>query len=365
MYDEFESSDGNYETNVVYKMTEIEAPEGYMLNSEPYYFVWVGDGETAEESAAIISSDDYIDQKPDDLYLKDINFVLNDETMVPISNEKNELEVTKQWVDDSYSTIIPNVDEVTIELYRMHSQLVESYTVTVTSISNGTKSDGTAELDVVKTVEVAAGSPLTIAVFNSADTNQVFSIEGGETGIVKNPDSEYSNIVAYHIESVTSDMQITVTTEEVIGMTYDFYFFDFEEASYESVGVGELVGQYTLTQANSWSLSWEFYDGDSTDPMVLAMHDDEGEPYFYYVKEIVPSGFIASYSDNNVEGIISGEIIITNQKIGYTLPSTGSISSLMYKVVGIILIFLSMTIILYKKLKERGLIVRLNMRFLN
>lgn len=365
MYDEFEEARGNYETDVVYKMTEIEAPEGYMLNADPYYFVWVGDGESAEDSAATISSEDYIDQKPDDLYLKDINFVLNDETIVPISNEANELEVTKQWVDDNYSTIIPNIDEVTIELYRAQSQLVESYTVTVTSTSNGTKSDGTAELDIVKTIEVAAGSPLTIAVFNSAETNQVFSIDGGEAGIVKSPDSEYTNIVAYSIDSVTSDMQITITTEELIGMSYDFYFFDFEEASYESVGVGELVGEYTLTRENDWSLSWEFYDGESTDPMVLPMHDEDDEPYFYCVKEIVPSGFIVSYSDNNEEGVISGELIITNQMIGYTLPSTGSISSLMYKVIGTLLIFVSMTIILYKKLKERGFITRLNMRFLN
>ncbi len=338
----------HYEVGVLYRFTEVAAPEGYMLDDTPRYFVFVDD---AYNDDTLSYAADYV-EIPEGVYIKDIIFIVNDQTILPISNVKNVVEVEKNWVDEDLERISATQDTITIDLYRQESILVDSHDITVTSTAVGTtSSDGFTEKDITKTLSVCEGSDLVIAAFNSAGITQQFKVNGTTTnGFV---DPLYPNIVYYRIYDITEDMDITIQAENAQGQTYDFYFFEFEQAAYEPTGDKVKVGTYTITKDDNWSIEWKLNNSMTEYEGYLPYSSEDGNPYYYSVVESsVPSGFTVTYSDTNFIGINNGTITVTNIKNPYALPTTGSTGGIPIRILAVVIFVAASTIYLKKNYKN-------------
>ena len=343
-----------YKENVLYRMTETIAPQGYAPLEKPVYFIWVKEGDTISDTLASV-------KLPSGVTPEEITFITDDEVTLLISNEQSSLSFKKQWVDQNYNVITPLVNEINVTIYQQKTELSNSHTVTVNSVANGTNSSGDAEENVQKKIIVDNNSKLVISVIDTKDVRQKFTVNGGTPKWgTTSPSSE--NVVSYVINKVTSDMNITITNTSQ-GKTYDFYFFDYTEPKYIPVGEKVEYKNITLDKAEDWKKTFSIVNNVTDSNTQLPKKDKKtGCKYFYSVEETnLLDGFTVSYSDNNKTGINLGEIVITNQKSGYELPQTGSASLLMCKAIGILLILMPLTILLYKKLKEKRWTTRLKM----
>jgi LPXTG-motif cell wall-anchored protein len=90
--------------------------------------------------------------------------------------------------------------------------------------------------------------------------------------------------------------------------------------------ITELSGDYEIESTGSWSASIKG----------LPVVNNKGISYYYWVVEIEPDGYEASYSyDDEATFIQSGTITITNKPyMKYSLPETGSVGTMPIYLIG-------------------------------
>lgn len=158
-------------------------------------------------------------------------------------------------------------------------------------------------------------------------------------GTIEDLKSE-NGTVSYTIDNVSGDMDITIASDNQYWGN-DFEFSNCQKATqYIETGTQEAIGDpVTLSSNNNWTYHWDD----------LIKTDDDGNPYYYIVKEVdQPKGTTVSYTNN--DGIKTGEIIVTNKLEAYKLPETGGFGTTTYTKAGILFVIAGI-ILLYRKRK--------------
>ena len=110
--------------NTLYKLTEVEAPDNYLLESTPHYFVWMSSDENIEDD---LYEDMVKEGKiPSGVKQSDIEFIeYGSRYVLTVENEPTSLTVVKQWVASDDVTPISQdeleelgIDSIQVALYR-------------------------------------------------------------------------------------------------------------------------------------------------------------------------------------------------------------------------------------------------------
>lgn len=315
------------EENRLYKLVETKAPEGYQLMKESYYFIWMKDGKTEQETINEMGAGAF-----NNISIDQIKFIRS-QGVIYIPNENYELEVKKNWKDENGNEIPPIVDSIKAKLYRQ-AQDLDSCTVKV-SINSKPK--------VEKEISVARGSSLTVKLTGNIWKGLQFKVNG-EIFEVKQENGTPIPLEVFHSNSISEDKTIAV---ECIGnsvnSTPKILFEDYNNPTTSiPIGEKEFVEEIEIGEYNNWVWSNES----------LAKYDKNNNPYYYWVEEITNTGANITYLNN--DGIITGEIVIINEISSYNLPSTGGEGKLKIYILGTMLMILSVVGILKINSKNKG-----------
>ena len=142
-------------------------------------------------------------------------------------------------------------------------------------------------------------------------------------------DNQYWGHVILTINNVTPDMNLRI---KLTGNDYSQVKYDYDK---EYKTTNKVINTVTLNDSNNWSYTWTKND--------LPKKVD-GKDCIYTIEEEVPSGFQVSYTNN--DGIIEGDITVTNKKLdSTTLPDAGGIGKLGYYAIGAL--FITVTLLVY------------------
>lgn len=245
--DQTDDNNAVYQLNVLYRLTETEAPTGYAKDETPHYFVWVESGKTVD--ACKMEMQSILQQANVDA--NDVLFISNS-SAIYVPNQSTTLKVEKVWLDeDGVELPNPNVGELEVKLYQ-NTTRTNGVTVTVNwrdQYDNGE----------TVSVQVKDGSSLTIdtGIWNSSYTYSVN--HGPETSITSN------------------ELTLTITGDTVVDLKTPYRaaiaFSNYEQPSYVQTGEKELHNTVTLNKDNNWSYTW-------TD---LPTTDNDGAPVYYTV----------------------------------------------------------------------------------
>ena len=310
------------QTDTVYRLTETEAPIGYQISSEPYYFVFLRKK----------TENDFASAAP----LKGINknvYYYDDGKAVnmTVSNKFAGVSVRKVWEDKEGSIITDTSTkpEIKVQLYQNTSK--RSGCKVTFSFKKETEGNPQS---ITENVYVKSGTDINLKIDISYDkTNGVLATELGNLGFT----CVNTNQWVKKITSVTDDRQynFSVTNSAIqydwsitkisIDGNIDNGYVAESETSIKAIG-----SEVTLSSSNNWTYVWTG----------LSEKDNNGNPYFYTVKELNGSdGYDVSYTNNDGVEVGKSEIVITNKERekSYILPETGGTGTNRFTAVGLAL----------------------------
>ncbi len=339
------SSESSIKENVLYRLSETEAPQGYTKSYDKYYFVYLDENDSeqnAKDSSGAANSDSAI-KEIDKSYSWDhvIKFKhLGDNTLY-VPNDFTEITVKKVWTDENGVELSDPPGAVKVDLYRQLGE-ADDYTVTTNVIINGSTVH-TYKTQVAKNSSFSITSPeyngykedslnwlLTYVKVSLDDSELTPAISVGE----------YNNYHAvYTVDEVTQN--ITVNVEYLNGSYGDNIWTPYGESSGTiTFRDSEKIDTITLDSSCGWT--W----ADS-----LPATDGNGNKYYYTVVETSEyQGYTTSYTNNG--GIQTGKIVINNQKgknTGFELPHTGGFGTNKIILSGLALMIISLILLLRRK----------------
>ncbi len=325
---------GNFDftDNTLYRLTETKPPAGYSANgTEPYYFVWVKDGMTADAVKQEMLNTGALG----DVDAGSVQFLTTSGAMY-IPNQPTELTVKKLWQDESGMAIPPGTDSVELILYQ---QAVDSNRRTVTVNSTGHQSWSSTH---TSAVNVADGSSLTIQITGVYISSLDIQVGSGNKVSVSIGSGQ---VWTYTIDNITADTTVQISpTDQNEGNSFgNISFSGFTTPSYVPVGDAVEYKKVTLNADNNWSYTWND----------LPKQNHEGQTVYYHVKEASPiPGFEVIYSANNNDGIQAGDLTVVNRANGYILPETGGPGISLFTAGGLVLMALAG--LMYLILRRKG-----------
>lgn len=312
---------------VLYKLVEVQAPDGYMPRRYPYYFIFSS----------------YPDQLPSGMQISDINVLLKG-GIIEIGNSKlSDVSVTvnKYWADNTL------LQPVEVQLYKSASQSEAPKTINVNisdkygkSIEKRYKVDENSEITLtVKTLNAFIESQNGYIKVNG----EIVNIYGGDITYNHtwngNADGDLAVCMTYKINSVDGNTTIDLYFGDCQAYSkYDISLTNCTEVSKSAVFGAEIPDDaelvenslVTLSPDNNWTYTWtELPQGKS-----------DGTLYYYYVKEITDiKGYTAEFDTNGING---GEINLTNRKETEkpTLPTTGGNGVQNIMIMGLLIIII-------------------------
>ena len=324
----------------LYKVQEIQAPDGYELNETPYYFsIYQADQDKTKQDAIEEMNRRGISNSDIDLNFdlnKDVLFVPNNkEVSMYIPNDSNSIYVKKVWVDSENKQITNHPDSIDVKLI----QNIKTPTgVKVKSHIYNINWDKTETTVDDKTLVVKKGGTLKITLpvqCNLVDASSKVTIEGTNDYTLSTEHPWYSNVILT-VKNITSDKNLKIKLDGTSGeVKYDY---DKDYRTSTKVYKNEIV---TLNDSNHWSYIWKDL------PKQV-----EGNDCVYTLEEDVPSRYQVLYTNN--DGILAGNITVTNKKLDNTeLPDTGGFGTFGYYAIGALFITVTLfAIIAINKKKE-------------
>lgn len=283
--------------NAVYRLTETSAPAGYMVNSQPYYLVWLGGKKTADSVYASLPA---AINKEIGAQSK-IRFFTEAEGSLYVPNAATDLTVTKKWLNsDGSESSKAGASSVKVNLYK---QTTDGVNVKLYMTDASGKTTG-------KDYSVKKGTKIG---FSWASSLYSVIVNGEEQKL------------ASGAKTFTSD-KLDENTTIVVKSSGDLGDPEVTKTDATVASDKTLVDTVSLSDADNWQYTWS----------KLARQDENGNNLLYTVKEEAVSGYITSYSNN--DGIASGEITIKNKQksnIDYTLPATGGPGLYLYLLIGL------------------------------
>lgn len=319
------------QNNILYKLDETSAPEGYSTG-EPTYFIVTDtsqDDEVYQSISSVLESENIKESE--------VNIIRNSGTIY-IPNDYTSITAKKIWVDSDGTEITAPEEEIKLQLKQSvvtkEEQIEEYYTVTVTAYNYNVEGNyETREYQVKQGTEFVLKCTWT-------QSDWYYTINDGEEkeatdSITVNKEckiyldfyEKYENDWANlwkNIETTYTEPEKTVI--DIISETKDYN---------DSV---------TLDRSNNWQYTWNNLPRSETDS-----NGNEIE-YVYSVEEVdVPSGWVVSYNGNNIQ---NGNIIVINRKQESTseLPVTGGKGYLPFVLGGI----LSMSVAVFYFVKKKS-----------
>lgn len=310
--------------DVLYKLTETQAPSEYVKDDTPYYFILVDEGTTPTLPDSIDGDSDY---KKSDVVIytveknKYANIIINrynaqDTTIV----KSGQLRVNKKWVNGSNTEVtdptelakLPGV-EVTLTKHEPPKGLT-------VRIKEGEL--GTPKTKVLSNLPTGCYIKVKVPTWSTIKTNSI--IENG-MGITKQEELE-DNMNVYKIGPVVNNCTII---EGTLAWTDDGNF-SIEGGTTSTDTIDTVIGTVTLDATNNWTYLWE--------------NLDTSDGVTYTVTEKTVDGYTVTYelngedlaSDTAFEPKADGDkVTITNKaKAAYNLPETGGSGTLPFITVG-------------------------------
>lgn len=322
----------------LYKVQEIEAPDGYELNSKPYYFsIYQADIDKTRQDAIDEMNNREIFTKSG-INSSDVWFVPNNrEVSMYIPNDFNSIYVKKVWVDSDNKETENHPSS--IELNLMQNILTPTgVTVNTHIYVKYDWEENERVIDNQSLVVREGGSikmTLPIKCKPGEEVNNVV-VEGATDYSFSNEDKDWGRVVLT-INNVTPNMNLQIKLANdystVKQVEYDY------DKEYNTDN--RVIDTVTLNESNNWSYTWRDL------PRQVDGHD-----CVYTLEEDVPSGYQVLYTNN--DGILAGNITVTNKKLDNTeLPDTGGFGTFGYYAIGALFITMTLfAIIAINKKKE-------------
>lgn len=318
----------------LYKVEEIEAPDGYKRNKTPYYFsIYQADIDKTRQDAIDEMNNREIFTRSG-INSSDVWFVPNNiEVSMYIPNDSNSIYVKKVWVDSENKQITNHPDSINVKLI----QNIKTPTgVTVNSHIYTLNSDNTENTVDDMELIVRRGGTLKITLPVSCEPGDVsrnVTVEGINKYTLSTKYTWWSNVILT-VENIDSDTDLRIKLSGSNGNAE----YDYDRDYTISTTVYRTV---TLNDSNHWSYIWKNLPNQV-----------EGNDCVYTLEENVPSGYQVLYTNN--DGILAGNITVTNKKLDNTeLPDTGGFGTFGYYAIGALFITMTLfAIIAINKKKE-------------
>ncbi|WP_164121715.1 SpaA isopeptide-forming pilin-related protein [Sharpea azabuensis] len=323
-----------YNNDVLYRLKETKAPEGYALATKPYYFVAL---ENKDANGFFTSLDQTIKSvipgKNDEEKKANIHFLGKFGGTIYVPNTYTKLTIHKNWLNKDGSTDTSNKSPIHLTLWRYNTKY-DSAKVTLKYFivdDNGNKQnwgDETRNYDVERGTSFTVKWPenTTKGIFKVMFNNQL--------------DSNHTNLT-YTSPNITSDSVIEIYLKGYQGNSA-VQFAKPQLALDQTTAYKQQ--EFNISQLNNWSKSFEN----------LPAEDEQGHKYVYSVMEEPMAGYDVSYSNNN--GITTGTIQVINKKndSGVLLPITGGRGTVLGCLTGLMFI-MATSIVMLMKVKKKYL----------
>ena len=286
------------DNNAVYRIKETKAPDGYSLNENYYYLVWM-DGEKSPSNIyaglSAAAKKEIGDQK-------NIHFFESADGLIYVPDSYNQLKVSKTWLNHDGTTGDAGAEDVTVHLYRAPKKL-NAVKVTVDLVDAwNTKT--------YPPYMVAKGSTIGLSWESPGAINDIASVMVNGIDQKLTPGSK-----KFTSGALNQDTRIIIKTNHYIhGLDeHDVKVTKTNPQMAIDKDNKTLVDTVKLSSANNWQHVWNN----------LPQEDKDGNSLVYFVEEEAVPGYTSSYRNN--DGIKNGEINILNQakSENMTLPQSG------------------------------------------
>lgn len=311
---------------VLYRITETTAPEEYIRDGIPYYFIVQTKGTSVALPESIDGDAEYSKDKvhvvegeaggKKFVTVKIDRYNAQDTTIV----KAGQLRVNKAWLDADGTTVtdtesLRQKPEVTVTLKKYAP---ETYTVTFKGTDSGLLS-----------WSVAKGSTVVISGWSSANS---FALASGNANIVQEGSwSPYT----IKVQNIQSDCIVNVSGGIDASWFNGLVSVDTTNASTDIVE--SIVSAVTLNDTNDWTYLWT--DLDLTEGITYAVTEEAVDGYettYHLDGQALEAGtaFALGSSGNKV-------LIENKASASYTLPETGGAGTAPYRLPGLLLILIA------------------------
>ena len=339
----------NLVPNTAYRLKEITAPQGYIIQNEyTDFYIYSSDTEK------------YPNCLPNDF--SGMPYVKGDNIYIPNKSNTTEITVEKKWQDSDGNNTTDEHKSGSVTLYLYQT----------TKAGSGGGNSGTANVEISVTkqgwnsnpacsqeqqFQCAVGTELTICV-NTWGTPVISA--NGQTLQYNNQSDEGNGLktFTYHY-TITGDVTISgCAYNDTNGcVTYSCKeppSPDTGDTGGEETTTTELEPYRTVTlnATEDSTTNWKYTFTD----LPLTGKDEDGNPvtYYYFVEEEPVTNYTPSYKNN--DGIQRGTITVTNKEDenpSYELPETGGIGTKVYIAGGTILMMSSCLLGGYRMRRKR------------
>ena len=308
--------------NTLYKLVETKAPNGYVLDAKPLYFIWMQNdaSEQAKQEAAYIKATGKAKETdaadPDVTNYKDVTYFQTGHSYErKFTNAPKQLELQKVWADEDgkiMSSPPDGVTEIKLNVYKYTGTAFDKDTATLEqTVKLNTGNDWREKLLLtdsnettryyVEEVNVPDGYKVTYK--NRVGEQTQLDYADGDKVTVTNQKRPTKLTVYKNWRDQNGTLTSNSTVKEISVTLHG--------KPKEGMTGGETTQTATLTAAKRWKHVFENLNPD----------------YLYTVEESPIPGFTVSYSypEGSSDVAPGGTVTITNTEAStYELPSTGS-----------------------------------------
>ncbi|MDD6512022.1 SpaA isopeptide-forming pilin-related protein [Sharpea azabuensis] len=322
-----------YDNDVLYRLKETKAPDGYRLDEKPYYFVALENKDANDFFSALDwAIKNEIPGSSDEEKKANIHFLGNEGGTIYVPNTYTKLTIHKNWLNKDGSTDTSAKQPIHLTLWRYNTKL-DSVSVTLKYHLVDDKRNKKDYGDVTTFLQVDKGTPLTV-------TWPQYTTDGIYKVLLNNNPQDHEDLT-YTSPKIENDS------------TIEIFLINYQNDKSSSVQYAEpqaILDQTTAYKQEEFDISE--VDNWSKSFTNLPDADSKGNKYVYSVKEEPMAGYDVSYSNNN--GIKTGTIQVINKKNNSSvlLPITGGKGTILGYLTGLMFIVATSIVMLWKVKKK-------------